>query len=166
MTNVTAEQRILGRDNANSLLGATRRDFLRAAAAAPALGAFYFGYKAMGEMKPVKAAVIGTGNEGCGAMIHDHNRDYLNYIGYCDARPSNQERAKKEFASHPQYTKADVEALKQYPDIDAICADKDVEVLVIALPLWLHAPVAIQAMNAGKHVFCEKLMAHNVGQCK
>ena len=166
MTNVTAEQRILGRDNANSLLGATRRDFLRAAAAAPALGAFYFGYRALGEFKPIKAAVIGTGNEGCGAMIHDHNRDYLNYIGFCDARPSNQERAKKEFASHPQYTKADVEALKQYADIDAICADPDVEVVVIALPLWLHAPVAIQAMKAGKHVFCEKLMAHTVGQCK
>ena len=45
-------------------------------------------------------------------------------------------------------------------------ADDDVEVVVIALPLWLHAPVAIQAMKAGKHVFCEKLMAHSVGECK
>ena len=45
-------------------------------------------------------------------------------------------------------------------------ADPDVEMVVIALPLWLHAPVAIQAMKAGKHVFCEKLMAHNIGQCK
>ena len=38
--------------------------------------------------------------------------------------------------------------------------------VVIALPLWLHAPVAIEAMKAGKHVFCEKLMAHSVGECK
>ena len=44
--------------------------------------------------------------------------------------------------------------------------DPDVEMVVIALPLWLHAPIAIQAMNAGKHVFCEKLMAHNITQCK
>ena len=43
---------------------------------------------------------------------------------------------------------------------------KDVEMVVIALPLWLHAPVAIKALKAGKHVFCEKLMAHTVTQCK
>ena len=45
-------------------------------------------------------------------------------------------------------------------------ADKDVEMVVIALPLWLHAPIAIEAMKAGKHVFCEKLMAHSVAECK
>ena len=32
-------------------------------------------------------------------------------------------------------------------------ADPDVEMVVIALPLWLHAPIAIEAMKAGKHVF-------------
>src|SRR3954454_10247752 len=108
MTTLTPEQRALGRDNANTALGLTRRDFLRGAAAAPAVGAFYFGYKSLGEQKPVRAAIIGTGNEGCGAMIHDHNRDYLNFIGFCDMRPSQQERARKEFGNHKQYTKEDV----------------------------------------------------------
>ena len=45
-------------------------------------------------------------------------------------------------------------------------ADPDVEMIVIALPLWLHAPVAIEAMKAGKHVFTEKLMAHSIAECK
>ena len=45
-------------------------------------------------------------------------------------------------------------------------ADPDVEMVVIALPLWLHAPVAIEAMKAGKHVFTEKLMAHSIAECK
>ena len=43
MTNLTPEQRALGRENANRALGVTRRDLLKAAAVAPALGAFYFG---------------------------------------------------------------------------------------------------------------------------
>jgi predicted dehydrogenase len=166
MLNLTPDQRALGRANANEVIGSTRRDFLKAAAAVPALGAFYFGYQSMGDKPPVKAAIIGTGNEGCGAMIHDHNRAYVNYIGLCDIRPSQQERGLKEFSKHKDYTQADVDKMKRYQDVDEMLADPDVEMVVIALPLWLHAPVAIKAMKAGKHVFCEKLMAHNVTQCK
>jgi predicted dehydrogenase len=166
MLNLTPDQRALGRANANEVIGSTRRDFLKAAAVAPAVGAFYFGYQSMGDKAPVRAAIIGTGNEGCGAMIHDHNRAYLDFIGYCDIRPSQQERAVKEFSRHKDYSADDVKKLKSYADVDEMLKDDRVEVVVIALPLWLHAPVAIQAMKAGKHVFCEKLMAHNVGQCK
>lgn len=169
MTNLTPEQRILGRENANNAIGVSRRDFLKGAAAAgvgaASVGGYYFGYKAL-EGAPVKAAIIGTGNEGCQAMIHEHNRSYIEYIGFCDIRPSQQERAKKEFSLHPQYTQADVKKLKQYAEAKEIFADPEVEVVVIALPLWLHAPIAIEAMKAGKHVFCEKLMAHSVAECK
>ena len=38
--------------------------------------------------------------------------------------------------------------------------------MVIALPLHLHAPAAIEAMQAGKHVLTEKLMGHSVAECK
>ena len=167
MRDLNADERAIGRQNAHTALGMTRRDVLRAAAAAPALGAFYYGYGPLGkDQPPVKAAIIGTGNEGCQAMIRDHNREYLEYVGFCDARPSQQERAKKEFASHKQYTAEDVKKITQYPDMKAMLADEQVEVVVIALPLWLHAPVAIEAMKMGKHVFCEKLMAHSVDECK
>ncbi len=166
MLNLTPDQRALGRANANEVIGSTRRDFLKAAATVPALGAFYFGYQQLGDKPPVKAAIIGTGDEGCQAMIRYHNRDYVNYIGLCDIRPSQQERGIKEFGAHKQYTADDVAKLKKYDNVDAMLDDKDVEMVVIALPLWLHAPVAIKAMKAGKHVFCEKLMAHDVTECK
>lgn len=165
MMNLTPEQRALGRENANLAIGSTRRDFLKAAAATPALGAFYFGYQKM-ERPPVRAAIIGTGDEGCQAMIRFHNRDYLDYIGFCDIRPSQRARAVKEFSDHKAYGPADAKKLRQYDDYKKMLDDKDVEVVVIALPLWLHAPIAIEAMKAGKHVFTEKLMAHSVKECK
>jgi predicted dehydrogenase len=166
MTHLTPEQRVIGRDNTNRALGMSRRDLLKAAAAAPALGAFYFGYKEMGNKSAVKAAIIGTGDEGCQAMIREHNRDYLDFVGFCDIRPSQQERAVTEFGKHKQYTPADVKKLKRYATKEEMYTDPDVEMIVIALPLWLHAPVAIEAMKAGKHVFTEKLMGHSVAECK
>src|SRR5262249_23364751 len=56
--------------------------------------------------------------------------------------------------------------IKLYPDYKELLAQKDIEAVVIALPLHLHAAVAIDALKAGKHVLCEKLMAWNVSQCK
>jgi predicted dehydrogenase len=165
MTNLTPEQRARGRENANRAIGSTRRDFLKAAAAAPALGAFYFGYEKL-DKPPVRAAIIGTGNEGCQAMIREHNRDYMNLIGFCDIRPSQRERAIKEFSAHKQYGEAEARKLRRYEDHQKMLEDPDVEMIIIALPLWLHAPIAIEAMKAGKHVFCEKLMAHSVRECK
>jgi len=163
---MTSEQRALGRYNADTAIGVTRRDFLKAAAVAVPAGAIYFGYEKMDGKEPVRAAIIGTGNEGCQAMIRDHNRAYVNYIGYCDVRPSQQERAVKEFSNHKDYSAEDVKKLKKYADVKEVLNDPEVEMVVIALPLFLHAPVAIDALKAGKHVFCEKLMAHSVADCK
>ena len=42
----------------------------------------------------------------------------------------------------------------------------DIEMVMIALPLFLHAPATIEALEKGKHVLCEKLMARTVIDCK
>jgi predicted dehydrogenase len=168
MTTLTPEQRALGRENANTVLeGLNRRDFLKAAAVAPVAGAFLYGYAPKID-QPVRAAIIGVGNEGRGAMIRDSNPEYIKFIGMHDIRPSNLQLAVEEFEKHAGYTKDDIETIKKntYPTLDAVLDDPNVEVVVIALPLWLHAPVAVAAMRKGKHVFTEKLMAHSIGECK
>lgn len=42
--------------------------------------------------------------------------------------------------------------------------DADVDVIDICLPPHLHAPIAIQALQAGKHVICEKPLATSMAQ--
>ena len=45
---------------------------------------------------------------------------------------------------------------RQYGDYRELISDRDVEVGVVALPTFLHEPVTLAALAAGKHVLCEK----------
>ena len=49
--------------------------------------------------------------------------------------------------------------MKTYTDAAQLLADPDVDVVDITLPTYLHAEYAIRALQAGKHVICEKPMA-------
>ena len=44
----------------------------------------------------------------------------------------------------------------QFASADELLAEADVEAVVVALPTYLHRPVVIAALDAGKHVLCEK----------
>lgn len=190
---LTPDQRELGMANyQNTVDGLSRRGFMKsfavaAGAAAVVTPALYFGYESM-EGKPVKAALIGGGDEG-GVLVGEHNPDYLQFVAVCDIRPANMDRI---FAGDPKVPlrkgfrkvygqNCDKQAIGQhyiakFDDYDAFLAElkrnKDIEAVVIALPLSWHAKASIDCMKIGQergkpvHVLCEKLMAWNVDQCK
>lgn len=188
---LSKDQRDVGESNYYSAVGSyydvNRRDFLRGIVATGAvsgagLGAAYFGY---GQVKdPVRVAVIGTGDEG-NVLIGGCNPNYIDVKAICDIRPYSIHRA-----FHGDWSSSS--ALQRRPGLISVAGYKDeaearknvtvydgsnggimeclqhegIEAVIIALPLWLHAPVAAQAMKLGLHVLTEKLMAHNVAQCK
>lgn len=49
---------------------------------------------------------------------------------------------------------------------DALLDDPEIDAVYIALPNGLHAPWALRALAAGKHVLCEKPLASNQGECE
>jgi predicted dehydrogenase len=55
--------------------------------------------------------------------------------------------------------KVDFSAIKKYRDVEPALADPDIEAVDLCLPTDMHAPVAIEALRAGKHVLVEKPMA-------
>src|SRR5215471_3561342 len=154
-----------------------RRDFMKGMAAGaavlPIAAAAYFGYRKLSG-EPVRAGMIGCGDEG-GILLTQHNPDFLRFVAVCDIRPTNQKRIfdgespwthRVGFNKKGGYGANARKEIKQYDKIQEVLDDKDVEAVVIALPLHLHAQVSIDAMKAGKHVLCEKLMAWNISQCK
>ncbi|MBI3466475.1 MAG: Gfo/Idh/MocA family oxidoreductase [Planctomycetes bacterium] len=172
--NLTPEQKQRGKQNFYDAVGSTRRDFLKAAVAAPVLGAFYFGYTQLGG-NPVRAGLIGTGDEG-GILLTESNPDYLRFVAYSDIRPSQRKRAmegdpgssarvgfRRKYGLSAEQAEKEI---KFYEDYHQLLQDPNVEAVVIALPLHFHHGATIAALEAGKHVLCEKLMGHNVRQCK
>ena len=165
--------------------GFSRRDLLRGGVAAGVvggigLGSVYFGYGSS-LRDPVRVGVIGTGDEG-GVLMGAINPDYVQVAAIADIRPYNIHRAfhgdsssTSALAARPglieKYGYADESDARRHVTVyddeyEALLEDPNIEGVIIALPLHLHAEASIKAMRKGKHVLCEKLMAHSVGQCK
>ena len=191
MDNLSPEQREVGKHNYHSAVGSyydvNRRDFLRGIIAAGAvsgagLGAMYYGYGKVDD--PVRVAIIGTGDEG-NVLIGGCTPEYIQVKAICDIRPFSVHRAfhgdwssPAALARRPGLLNVygypnEAQARKEINVYDAsnggiaeCLKDPDIEAVIIALPLFLHAPVAAMAMERGLHVLTEKLMAHDVAQCK
>ena len=182
--NLTEAQKWVGKDNFTDVVGVTRRDFLTGTLAAglatgAGLGSLYFGYgKSVGN--PLRVGVLGTGDEGS-VLIGAHNPDYLNVVGIADIRPYNIFRgfhgdvssasalaARPGLMSKYKWSTEDAarKQVKVYQAYEDLLADKNIEAVIIALPLHLHAEASIKAMRAGKHVLTEKLMGHSIHECK
>jgi predicted dehydrogenase len=58
-----------------------------------------------------------------------------------------------------------LDGINAYASPEELIADPQVDVVLITLPTPLHAPVAVAALQAGKHVLCEKPMASRPNEC-
>ncbi|NLX14243.1 MAG: Gfo/Idh/MocA family oxidoreductase [Phycisphaerales bacterium] len=118
--------------------------------------------------------MVGVGIIGVGFVGRIHFNSWLKLperaqlVALCDTEPDR--RAGKidnvvgnlEIKATSQPTG---QSFKSYADYRELLAAPEVNVVDICLPTYLHAEVAIAALQAGKHVLCEKPMALNLEQC-
>lgn len=106
-------------------------------------------------MTTLKFGLIGCGDFGpmLGRYFRDNPRSKLTAL--CDPNIESMRRC-------AQRLELDV---PEFEDAEDLIASGDIDAVAIASPNDTHAPIAIAAARAGKHIFCEKAMAATLQQC-
>ena len=148
----------------------TRREFLEqsmfatAAALAATSGTSVFARQANGRVSPndtINVAVIGAGSRGgshigafAGSQAMNTRITYLVDPDEVNGRRSAQNVAKRQGGTEPKVVR----------DMRQVFDDQSVHVVSIATPNHWHSLAAIWAMQAGKDVYVEKPISHNVSE--
>jgi len=98
--------------------------------------------------KTVNIGIIGTGSRGGGLMPIINEIDGLEVTACCDVIPFRLQNAMKKVS----------DKAKAYTDYRALLNDKNVDAVLIAAPFSEHSQMALDALDAQKHVYCEKTM--------
>ena len=98
-------------------------------------------------MKQYKAAIVGYGGMGRWHVEGIHKTDRIAFKGTYDINPDRMKAAEADGLT------------VSYPSYEALLADEEIDIVVIATPNNFHMSLAVQAMEAGKAVLCEKPVA-------
>jgi len=140
----------------------TRREFMRNTAVTT--GAAIVAPSALARQSPnetLGVAVVAVGGMGGYAVDQGLNE---RVVAFCDIDDNNMAGALKRAAER----RPDLPAPKVYNDYRRMLDEckRDIDVVLVSTPDHHHAPAAIRAMQAGKHVFCQKPLAFNIAECR
>ena len=137
-----------------------RRNFLKALAGTPALAVLGGAAMVRGPLKggPIRAAGIAIGSHGKGHMWRP-DPSYVQIVAIADINPDSLDSLEQEFAKRKKAP------FKRYTDWKEMLQKEDVEAVITAPPLSAHAEITVGCLEAGKHVFCEKMMAWDDAGC-
>src|SRR5689334_2719747 len=103
----------------------------------------------------LRAGVLGCGEIGRRGHIPGFQAAGVEVVAVCDANLTRAQSVAKDFR-----------VPRAYGDYKELLADRDIDVVSVGLPNALHAPVTIAALDAGKHVLCEKPFAISTAQAQ
>jgi len=136
----------------------SRRRLLQGAAGATGLwltSPIFARTQSPGEL--LNVAAIGVGGMGAGDLGSVASHPQVRIVALCDVDAGRLESAAQR---HPE--------AKTYADWRRLLDElgDDVDAVTVSTPDHMHGPIALAAMALGKHVYCQKPIAHNVAECR
>jgi predicted dehydrogenase len=105
---------------------------------------------------PVRIAIIGAGAVSDYHHVPGIRLDArARLVAVCDSDPGLLERRRREW---------NVE--KTTTDAEALCADPEIDAVVVCTPNFTHRPIALAAARHGKHIMCEKPLGLSAGEVR
>ncbi|OBR64189.1 oxidoreductase [Paenibacillus oryzae] len=110
-------------------------------------------------MEKLKAGIIGCG----GIAFQKHmpslkqNSDLVDMVAFCDIIPEQAEKAAQQFGA---------ENAKTYTSYKELLEDGSIDIVHVLTPNLQHSFITVDALEAGKHVMCEKPMAINSAEAQ
>ena len=109
-------------------------------------------------MDKVRIGIIGCGGIANGKHMPSLKKlPDVEMVAFCDIIVERAEKAAREYG---------VEGAKVYADYHELLAREDIDVVHVLTPNREHSQITVDALNAGKHVMCEKPMAINSAEAK
>lgn len=127
------------------------------------------GIAALATIQIVPSRVLGLGGQtppseeltrgiiGCGGICAQHLKMPGRLLALCDVDKKHLENRMKE-------TGGEEKGITGYHDFRELVARDDIDIVHVATPPHWHAIMAIEAMKAGKDVWCEKPMSRTIGE--
>ncbi|HEV2393383.1 MAG TPA: Gfo/Idh/MocA family oxidoreductase [Verrucomicrobiae bacterium] len=147
-------------ENENSAVDFNRRDFLKGGSVAT-LMTMLGGVELLGQAPApalstyagprMKVGVIGLGLWGREIVTTLMQIDQAEVAAICDTYPAMVRR-----------TADAAPKAAQTADYKTILANKDIKAVIVATPTHKHKEIVLEALKAGKHVYCEAPLAHSV----
>jgi len=167
--------------------GISRREFVGRSAAAAAFtivpSSFLVRNAKAAPSQKVHLACIGVGDQGCGDMENLMNVDAVRVISVCDAcrvvdyanhgglgvsnpgaKIAGLDSALRRVKQRYSEDGGDGKGCTGYQDFREMLDQEDdnIDAVMVATPDHVHAAACLAAINKGKHVFCEKPLAHSI----
>ncbi|MBI5770918.1 MAG: Gfo/Idh/MocA family oxidoreductase [Verrucomicrobia bacterium] len=127
--------------------------------------------------RKLNVAMIGCGNRAGNALLPSLAEEGENIVAICDVNPAQIARVKaggarptenaRKVSARTQAVSKAVAGAKVYDDFRRLLEqEKSLDAVIIAPGQRWHMPMAKAALLAGKHVFCEKPLAHSVAEAR
>ena len=135
----------------------SRRTFLQQAALASAAFSFPAVVRAAHPNSRIQIAAVGVNARGYGDVHSLASHAKVKYVAFCDVDEASFAKADADHPGTPHFADFREMLAKLGDTVDAVN---------VATPDHMHALASIEAMKRGKHVFCQKPLAHTVWECR